>query len=86
MDRPSPGPIVQLNSEPKIQITTNTSRRRAKISSACIEIKIGKSDIFSQLIELINHAFPKSRTSARGQPASEPLASQHTAAHTAEAN
>ena len=81
MERPSLWPIVKLDSKPKIQISINISRRRAKISSACLEIKLGKNDIFSQLIELINHAFPKSRTSARGQPVSGPIASLHTLSH-----
>ena len=80
--RPSLRPIVQLSSEPKIQILTNISRRITKISSACIEIKIGKNGIFSQLIELINHAFFKSRTSARGQLVSGPIASPHTLSRT----
>ena len=82
MDRPSLWPIVKLNSEPKIQLSTIISRRRAQISSACMEIKINKNEIFSQLIELINHGFPKSRTSARGQPVAGPIASPHTKSDT----
>ena len=82
MDRPELWSIVKLDSEPEIQISMNISRRKAKISLACIEIKIGKNGIYSQLIELINHAFPKSRSSARGQVAGGSIASPHTRSRT----
>ena len=58
MDRPPLWPIVKLGSGPKFQLSTNVGRRKAKTSSVCIEIKIEKSDTFSQLSELINRAFP----------------------------
>ena len=58
MDRPPLQPIVKLSSGPKIQVSANMSRRRSKSSSVCIDIEIGKLDVFSQLIELMNRAFP----------------------------
>ena len=58
MDRPPLWPIVKLSSGPEIQIPTSISRRKAKPGSVCIEIKIGKNDTLSQLIELIIRAFP----------------------------
>ena len=58
MDGPTPGPIVKLGSVPKIQISTNISRRIAKTSSVCIQTEIRKNDILSQLIELTNRTFP----------------------------
>ena len=50
-------PIVKLDSGPKIQISTNRSRRIAKTSSVCIKTDIGKTDTLSQLIELTNRTF-----------------------------
>ena len=41
-----------------MQISANISRRKPKTSPVCIEVKLGKNDTFSQLIELINCAFP----------------------------
>ena len=46
MDRPPLWPIFKLSSGPKIKISTNISRRRAKISSVCIQIRMGKNDTF----------------------------------------
>ena len=57
MDWPPLWPIVKLSSGPDIQLSTNISRRKAKTTSVCIEIKIGKNDTFSRLIELTNRAF-----------------------------
>ena len=83
MDRPLLWPIVKLSSGPKIQISTNISRRKAKtIFSVGIEIKTGKNDTFSQLIELINHPFPYpglALGTARQRAHSYPT---HTAPHT----
>ena len=58
MDGPTLGPIVELGSGPKIQISTNIDRQIATISSICVETAIGKNDILLQLIELTSRAFP----------------------------
>ena len=58
MDGPTLGPIVKLGSGRKIQISATIDRRRAKISSVCINTKLGKNDTLSQLIELTNRTFP----------------------------
>ena len=53
MGRPRVWLIVKRGSGPEIQISTSTGRRKAKGSSVCIESKIGKNDIYSQVINLI---------------------------------
>ena len=58
MDGPPLRPIVKLGSGPKIQISTNISRRIANASSACIQTEIGKNDILYQLVEVTNRTFP----------------------------
>ena len=58
MDRPTLWPIVKLGSGPKIQISTNISRRIAKTSSLYSKTKFEKNDTLSQLIELTNRALP----------------------------
>ena len=51
------GPLVKLGSGPKIQISPNISRRKAKTSSVCIQIKLWKNDTLSQLIDVTNRTF-----------------------------
>ena len=58
-------------------------QRKAKIGSACIEIKIEKNSSVAQLVEMIRHAHHKSWTSASGQLTGGPIASQHTRPRTA---
>ena len=58
MDRLPLWPIVKLSSGPKIQTSTNISRRTGKTSSVCINTEIGKNNVLSQLIELTNRTFP----------------------------
>ena len=69
MNRPL---LVKLSSGPKTQISANISRRRAETGSVCIEIKIGQNDTFSQLIELINYAFPYAGLAQRDSPSPGP--------------
>ena len=58
MDGPALGPIVQLGSGSKIQISTNINRRITQTSSVCIKTEIRKNDTLSQLIEKTNRTFP----------------------------
>ena len=58
MDRPPLRPIPKRSSGPKIHISANIDRRKAKTGSLCIEIQIRRDDTFSQLIELTNRRFP----------------------------
>ena len=76
--------IVNLSSGPKTQLSMNISRRKAKTSSACIEIKIEKNDTFSQLIDLSNRAFPYPGLAQGDSPSAGPeLAHTHAVAHSA---
>ena len=87
MDRPPLWPIVKLSSGPNIQISANISQRKAKTSAVCVDVKMGKNDIFSQLIELTNRALPYPGLAQGDSPSTGPqLAHTHTAAHSAVAN
>ena len=72
MDRSALWPIVKLGLRLEIEISANINRRIAKINSVCIKNKIEKNDVFSQLIDLSNHAFPYPRLVQGDSPSPGP--------------
>ena len=87
MDGPTLWPIVKLGLGPKIQISTNISRRVAKTSSVCIKTEIGKNNTLSKLVKLTNRTFPYPGLAQGDSPSPGPLlARAHIAAHPAVAN